>query len=270
MIRLHAGGQASFSRRSALLATLSAAPFACRRATPRRAAGVGEDAGAAWGGLQVVRVSGMREDERGGVAVIVLHGWGAPGTDLVPLADALQRPGARFFVPAGPLPEIGGGRAWWHLDPNSRPPHASSDQLLPGFQPTPAVSAARAAVQGLIATVVERYSPASVSLVGFSQGAMLSMDVALAGTPSVDRVVAMSGVLLMDSVAALRATRATKPRFLLSHGRQDPVVPFAAGARAKELLEAHGFPVIWRPFDGGHEIPQPLLAEMDRFLFPSP
>ena len=36
---------------------------------------------------------------------------------------------------------------------------------------------------------------------------------------------------------------------------------------AKDLLEKHGFPVTWRPFDGGHEIPPPVLAEVDRFLF---
>ena len=64
-----------------------------------------------WGGLNVARVSDMSEDERGGSAVVVLHGWGAPGDDLVPLAEALLRPGVRFFVPAAPLPEVGGGRA---------------------------------------------------------------------------------------------------------------------------------------------------------------
>ena len=216
----------------------------------------------------MVRVSGMREDERGGQAVVVLHGWGAPGDDLVPLAEALKRPGVRFFVPAAPLPEMGGGRAWWHLDPNTRPPHASTDQLPPGFRPTPDVIAARAAVQALIATVVDVYAPTSIALVGFSQGAMLSIDVALAGAPGVDRVAAMSGVLLVDSVPALTAPHPTKPRFLLSSGRQDPVVPFASGTRAKELLEQHGFDVTWRPFDGGHEIPRPVLADVERFLFP--
>src|SRR5436305_10101517 len=134
-----------------------------------------------WGGLNVVRVSDMREYERGGSAVVVLHGWGAPGDDLVPLAEALARPGVRFFVPAAPLPEMGGGRAWWHLDPNVRPPHASTDQLAAGFQPTPAVVAARAAVEGVIATVIDRHAPTTMALVGFSQGAMLSVDVALAG-----------------------------------------------------------------------------------------
>jgi len=223
-----------------------------------------------WGGLNVVRVSEMSEDERGGIAVVVLHGWGAPGDDLVPIAEALLRPGVRFFVPAGPLPEMGGGRAWWHLDPNARPPHASTDRLTPGFQPTPAVVAARTAVQALIATVVDRHAPATVALVGFSQGAMLSIDVALAGAPGVDLVVAMSGVLLMDSVPALTAPHPSRPRFLLSHGRRDPVVPFSSGTGAKDLLEKHGFSVTWRPFDGGHEIPPPVLADVDRFLFPSP
>jgi len=256
----------SFSRRSALLATLTAAPLGCSRAR-RTLAAPGDAASSTPGGLEVARVSGMRDDERGGAAVIVLHGWGAPGDDLVPLAQELNRPGVRFFVPAAPLPEVGGGRAWWHFDRGDRPPHADSDQLPAGFKPTPALLAARAAVQALITTVVERHAPESVALVGFSQGAMLSIDVALAGTPRVDRVVAMSGLLLVDSVSALNAPRPSRPRFLLSHGRQDPVVPFSGGSRAKELLEKHGFPVTWRPFDGGHEIPPSILVEVSRFLF---
>jgi phospholipase/carboxylesterase len=223
-----------------------------------------------WGGLKVVCVSEMSEDERGGSAVVVLHGWGAPGDDLVPVAEALLRPGVRFFVPAAPLSEMGGGRAWWHLDPTSRPPDAYPDRLPPGFQPTPAVVAARAAVQALLATVVDRYAPTTVALVGFSQGAMLSLDVALAGAPGVDRVVAMSGLLLMDSVPALRAPHARDLRFLLCHGRRDPVVPFSSGTQAKDLLEKQGFSVTWQPFDGGHEIPSPVLGAVNRFLFPPP
>jgi phospholipase/carboxylesterase len=260
----------TFSRRSALLVTLASAPFACRRPSARIAMSADADVTGPWGGLSVVRVSTMKEDERGGTAVVVLHGWGAPGDDLVPIAQALKRPGVRFFVPAAPLPEFGGGRAWWHLDPDTRPPYATTDQVVAGFRPAPAVVAARTAVQSLISTVVDRYAPQTVALLGFSQGAMLSIDVALAGAPAVARVVAMSGVLLIDSVPSLIAAHASKPRFLLSHGRQDPVVPFASGTRAKELLEAHGFPVTWRPFDGRHEIPAPLLAEVERFLFPQP
>ena len=102
--------------------------------------------------------------------------------------------------------------------------------------------AARAAVQGLIATIIDRHAPTSVALVGFSQGAMLAIDVALAGAPPVDRVAAMSSVLLVDSVPALTAPHATRPRFLLSHGRRDPVLSFAAGSRAKDCWSNTGSP----------------------------
>ena len=225
------------------------------------------ESGAEWGGLQVAHVSGIGEGQRGGTAVVLLHGWGATGDDLLPVAQALVRPGVRFFVPAAPLPEVGGGRAWWHLDPRSKPPHAWDDQLAPGFQPNAQVTAARTAIQQLLGTVIDRHAPDLIALAGFSQGAMLSLDVALTAAPAVQRVVAMSGVLLQDSLAALKAPRAAKPTFLLSHGRQDPAVPFQAGVRAKELLEKYGLPVSWHPFAGGHEIPEPVLAAVARFLF---
>src|SRR4051812_23797063 len=98
-------------------------------------------------GLGVV-VLGARptEGEGGGTAVVLLHGWGAPGDDLVPLARSFLRPGVRCFVPAAPLPETGGGRAWWHLDAEDRPAHAWEDEGAP-TTPNAAVLSARAAVQ---------------------------------------------------------------------------------------------------------------------------
>ena len=56
----------------------------------------------------------------------------------------------------------------------------------------------------------------------------------------------------------------------LSHGRRDDILPFEVADRFRHELEAAGLRVTWVPFDGGHEIPPPLLAEVERFLFPSP
>jgi phospholipase/carboxylesterase len=96
---------------------------------------------------------------------------------------------------------------------------------------------------------------------------MLSLDVALDASPPVDRVAALSGVLLADSVAGLRAARATRPPIFVSHGRGDPVVPFRAGERAKDLLERHAFTVSFHPFAGGHEIPPEVVSALETFLF---
>jgi phospholipase/carboxylesterase len=255
------------SRRSALLAAV-ASPLACRnrrQAAPLPAGGAA--ASDPWGGLSVARAGRMRDDERGGTAVVLLHGWGASGDDLLPLAHELAQPRTRFFVPAAPLPEMGGGRAWWHLNENDRPVHAWDDELPAGFQPHRHVTAARAAVQTILRTIRTSFAPDVLAIAGFSQGAMLSLDVALAADPAVDRVAVLSGVLIADSLAALKTPRAHKPPVFASHGRHDPVLDFRGGERAKEMLVKHGYAVTWRPFDGGHEIPREIVEGLRGFLF---
>jgi phospholipase/carboxylesterase len=235
---------------------------------------------AGWGGLHVLSNGRMREDEPGGTAIVLLHGWGAPDDDLVPLAEELAQPRTRFFFPAGPLTEMGGGRAWWHLDdPSDRPVHAWDDRPKPGQQAHPQLLAARTAVQEVLRTIKGRYRPDRLMLAGFSQGAMLALDVALAasaaqadagsqsGVVPIDRVAALSGVLLEDSLAFLHVPGAAALPVFIAHGRHDPVVPFHGGEKIKEILERHGHAVTWRPFTGGHEIPSTTVEELRTFLY---
>ena len=215
--------------------------------------------------LKVVARGPLRESDTGGLAVVLLHGWGATGDDLVSLADVLGAPGMRFYFPEAPLAERGGGRAWWHLD-EYRAALNFEEEPPPGRPPHPPVLAARQAVQALLRQIKERQRPDRVVLGGFSQGAMLSLDVALTASPAVDAVVALSGLLLPDSLAALRS--AETPRFpvFLSHGQHDAVLPFGAGQRAHTLLAGQGHQVTWQPFPGEHEIPPPVLRGAAAFL----
>jgi len=251
--------------RRALLAAAGA--LGCQTRSPRtRRAAPTSSGGSDWGGLEMRTAGPMREGETGGTAVVVLHGWGAPGDDLVPLARELAAPRTRFFVPAAPLPEHGGGRAWWHLDAPDRPVHAWDDKEPEGFRPHPQVAAVRAAIQQVLRTIQERYKPERIALGGFSQGAMVSLDVALAAAPAVDCLFALSGVLLADSLVGLKTPRASKPPVFISHGRQDPLLSFDGAQKAKEMLERHGYAVEFHGFDGGHGIPPEIVAALRRFL----
>jgi phospholipase/carboxylesterase len=254
------------SRRHLLLGSVVSSVWACQ---------AGDVAGSAApapratnpGGLDVVRLGSLREDERGGTLVVLLHGWRAPGGDLVPLARRLAHPRARFLVPAAPLAEPGGGRAWWRLDGPARPVHAHTDELPKDHRPNPEVSAARQAIQALLRDARERYAPDAIAIAGFSQGAMLALDVAIAADPPVTRAAALSGVVLADSLPALQRKQAIPPSIFVAHGSRDPVLPYAGGASIEKLLSAHGYPVSFFPFEGGHEIPPAVVTRLGQFLF---
>ena len=73
------------------------------------------------GGLKIRLTGGMDGNGSGkGPAVILVHGYGAPGDDLVVLAEVLGGPtGTRWIFPEGPLPlsmGYGDSRAWWVID----------------------------------------------------------------------------------------------------------------------------------------------------------
>jgi phospholipase/carboxylesterase len=216
--------------------------------------------------LRSVTVTDMPESERGGTLVVLLHGYGAAGDDLVPFARELLRPKSRFVVPAAPL-TAGSGRAWWSFEPAERPAHAWSDEPPANYRGSAQLVRARRAVQHLLVAAQQRYRPERVALAGFSQGAMLSLDVALAADPPVERVVLLSGVMLADSLAALKAPHAARPKFWQSHGRSDRVLPFGGGEAASQLLQKHGYDSTFLPFEGGHTIPRQALPELGRFLF---
>jgi phospholipase/carboxylesterase len=198
-----------------------------------------------WGGLTVV------ERGSGTCAVVLLHGYGSAPDDLVPFADALaaQVP-ARFVVPAAPLPFRGGppGRVWFDQ-------HEADvrDQIR----------AARAAVDGVIDTVRAR-GATRVIVGGFSQGAILSIDMALAGHSHLDGIAVLSGRALGHPRASYR--RLAHLPIFQSHGVADPMVLYSRGetfaARAREA----GAELRFERFEGVHEIPPAIEAALAAWL----
>lgn len=272
----HPSSHADLSRRAALLGLLTA-PLACRSGAQhalREKSGTGAQrpvlsaaAPPSAPSLDVVQVTQMRAEQRGGAALILLHGYGAQGDDLTSLARSLLRPGARFILPAAPLRLDNGGRAWWRLDAPGHPAYVTDESSAPAPAPNAELDAARGAVQAVLRRTLELFAPEQIALIGFSQGAMLALDVALAGAPAVQRVAVLSGALLADAAARSSALTVPPPAVFISHGREDTRLPFSGAERMKAELEQRGMNVTWRPFSGGHQIPDAVVSELRAFLF---
>jgi len=246
--------------------TLTAVLPACRsRSEPAPASSTSHSSPAStapFGGLEVTSGGDLAEGERGGTAVVLLHGFGASGDDLVSLARALAHPRTRYVVPAGLLTLPNGGRAWWPL--KQRLAYNAEQELQ---VQSDVLANARAAVQGVVSTIRERYAPDALFVVGFSQGAMLALDVALQPSLGIQRVAVLSGALPVPTSLELAKPRPKPPRVFVSHGRQDRVLRYAGAERLVERLEDAGYPVVFHPFDGGHEISPEVVAALREFLF---
>ncbi|HID22950.1 MAG TPA: phospholipase, partial [Planctomycetaceae bacterium] len=211
--------------------------------------------------------------------VVLCHGFGAPGTDLVSLAPDLillepgLADGVRFVFPAGPLrlDEVGlaGGRAWWMIDLNRLNAAMERGEVLDLRRETPdGLPEARRQLMELVGTVCVRMKvgPSQIVLGGFSQGAMLATDVTLRLDDAPAALCIWSGTLLCEDDWRRLAPRRRGLRVLQSHGRSDPLLPFAAAESLRDLLEGAGLEIEFLPFAGFHEIPREALRRFADLL----
>jgi len=227
------------------------------------------------GGL-TVRITGGSGGSGGGDGplVVLLHGYGAPGHDLVGLADAFEgSPHApRFAFPAAPLAlpaEYGTGRAWWHIDMMRLQMAMVTGQTRDMSREVPeGLDAARAKVVAMLGELRAELAVGSdpIWLGGFSQGAMLACDVALRTEEPLVGLALMSGTLLCEHEWLPRMPQRSGLRVLVSHGRQDPLLPFALAERLRDELQRAGAAVSWVPFSGGHGIAPEVLETLARLL----
>lgn len=210
-------------------------------------------------------------------AVVVLcHGFGAPGDDLVGLHAALVEAApslaqCRWIFPAAPRELDGGGRAWWMIDFAQLQALAAggADAMLAFREVEPeGLPAARKQLLKLVdAVALQTQLPyGRILLGGFSQGAMLTTDVALRLPEAPLGLGILSGTLLTQSAWTPRAkARAGLPIFQ-SHGRLDGVLQFSAATALHALLTEAGCPVDFVPFPGGHTIPPEVVSRFAAFL----
>ena len=182
--------------------------------------------------------AGRRLARRCGTLVVLLHGWGADGDDLIPLADEWggALPHAAFAAPDAPEPHpmLATGRQWFDL--GAQPVDLSSERSAA------AVEKAADAVNRFADTELARLGlpPGAVAFAGFSQGATVALVAGLGRSGGCAGLVAYSGALAGGRVPAKVGER---PRALLRHGEMDDVVPPISMDVAAKALSAAGIAV---------------------------
>ena len=170
--------------------------------------------------------------------VVFLHGYGADGKDLIDLANpfGMALPNASFISPDAPHPcEMSPqGRQWFPIEEIPKGAIKASLGLL-----------------GLIDNEAKKLSLSfkDVILIGFSQGAMMSMQCLLINHEQLCAIIGYSGALKEENIDAANDQilngkhKYSDTPVLLVHGEQDEVVPFQSLEKSKYLLNKLGFNV---------------------------
>lgn len=191
--------------------------------------------------------------------VILLHGLGADGNDLIGLAPywAPLLPEAAFVAPNAPFPCDMAPNGYQWFSAQDRSPAA----VLAG------VRAAAPILDGFIDEALAEHGigDSELALVGFSQGTMMSLYVGLRRERPVAGIVGFSGRLLAPELLASELR--SRPPILLVHGTEDPLVPYTSLAAAETALKEAGVPVETLTCPGiGHSIDENGLRRGGHFL----
>lgn len=191
--------------------------------------------------------------------VVICHGVGADGADLISLAPfiAPELPDAYFVAPDGPEPFdiLPTGRQWFSLK---------------SLNPTDLVTCirrARAALDAFIDAELTRLKlpPDAYALAGFSQGAMVALFTGLRRQTAPRAIIAVAGALI-DS-PSLRLELTHRPPVFIAHGEADSVVPVFRSRDAAAALTVLAVPVQTHFSPGlDHSFDEPILQKSTAFL----
>jgi phospholipase/carboxylesterase len=191
------------------------------------------------------------EQGAGAQTAVFLHGYGANGRDLLGLSPLF--PGWHLYFPEGPIvldQFYIDAHAWFNIDLETLSlDHA---QLQ---------NSAKILLKALQELTVD---PKRTVIAGFSQGAMMALEVALL-SPEPFLGVGLFSTTLVDPEIKMRAAE-KRVAFFQSHGHHDSLLPYAAAQKLYRQLTEAGWKGSFVDFPGEHELPEEVLFRFKDFV----
>ncbi len=202
--------------------------------------------------------------------VVLIHGFGANAYDLVSLKDCLDISNASWYFPNGILSiSFGGGyegRAWFPISIANKLQEviATGDwRLLENYEPE-GLEKAFQSISQFLKEISEFHE--TLILGGFSQGAMLALEVFLRSSWIPKKLLLFSGTLFASKRWSELAKQKKGFLFFQSHGTEDAILPYSAAKRLNQVLNESGMIGELVSFEDGHTIPSIVITKANEYL----
>lgn len=219
------------------------------------------------GSTEIIEIKGDPQ----GVWILMFHGFGADAYDLMGLAQeiSIEGPKPNWIFPNGPLeiPFSPGwvGRAWFPINIQAIQKAVQEEDYDALSRAFPKEYAeARKVGEDLIATL--NIPRSKLVLGGFSQGAILAIELALNHHERCAGLLIFSGTLVNEEKWRHLAPLHASTPFFQSHGTQDPLLPVQRAHALEKMLQKSGFKGKLYTFEGGHTINHEVLKELSKFV----
>ncbi|WP_127141978.1 alpha/beta hydrolase [Flagellimonas marinaquae] len=192
-------------------------------------------------------------------AIFMFHGYGSNEEDLFSFASEL--PGELMVISVkAPYDLEPFGHAWYAINFDAEQGKWSDDEQA---------RESREKIVNFIDEAIEAYhlDENNITLLGFSQGTILSYAVALSYPEKIKNVVALSGYINERIlVGDYKKKDHSKLNFYVSHGQVDQVIPLEWAEKAPEFLKNLNIDTTYHEFPVGHGVSQQNFFSFKKWL----
>ena len=202
--------------------------------------------------------------------IVIMHGYGASANDLYPLH--------KYWDPAGEycwyflngvidlqMSPFMPARAWFQIDMEAyeRQVQTGEFRKLSATRPK-GIDESRDQVLGFISKL--DLAGKKLMLGGFSQGAMMSLELSFYVQPQISGLLLLSGSFIEEFGWTPQFDKLKGLKVFQTHGTGDAVLSFAEAERLNQCLVSAGAESEWLSFSGGHEIPPNVVTAATQYI----
>ena len=200
-----------------------------------------------------MKIKSFSTSENVSRAIIALHGWTGNINSMVPVTKMLKMNDTKWVIPEAPFKSSKTGFSWFNEVENNSWHYLKSFNFLSKI---------------ILSLKEEGFQNSQIFIIGFSQGACISIELMIRQKFSIGGIIPISGFIKFKKKAEIDATNESKKTsILLLHGTNDKIIDCTESKEAFKTLRAIGYPTFIKLFSTGHKIPIQARDRIQKFIY---